>query len=124
LQIFVTGLHHIEYTRNRVSSAILLFYWLFILVVDGIKLRTRIMNEDYNANSTQFVFFASSYGLSFIIFVLENMDKPKSQYIMLEEDEVCVLRAWEINKHILKKYIFLQQISLIHQRKRQISLVD
>lgn len=88
MQIFVTGLHHIEFTRNRVSSAVLLFYWLFILVVDGIKLRTRILNDDYHTNSTQFVLFATSYALSFIIFVLENKDKPKTQYIMLEEDEV------------------------------------
>lgn len=81
-------MHHIEYTRNRVSSAVLLFFWLFVLIADGVKLRTRIMNHDYNTDSTQFALFSLSYALSFIVFALENKDRPKSQYIMLEEDEV------------------------------------
>lgn len=88
-QLFVSGLHHIEYQRNRISSAVLLFFWLFIVLIDGIKLRTRMMNDEQYTNSTQFVLFATSYGLSIIIFALENMERPKSQYIMLEEDEVC-----------------------------------
>ncbi|KAI7889943.1 multi drug resistance-associated protein MRP [Mucor mucedo] len=85
--IFVTGLHHIEYTRNRVSSATLLFFWLFVLAADGVKLRTRIMNHDYDTNAIQFALFSLSYALSLVIFALENKDRPKSQYIMLEEDE-------------------------------------
>lgn len=46
------------------------------------------MNRDYSTNAIQFALFSLSYALSFVIFVLENKDRPKSQYIMLEEDEV------------------------------------
>lgn len=85
-------MHHIEYTRNRVSSAVLLFFWLFVLISDGIKLRTRIMDGEYDTNFKQFALFATGYALTFIIFVLENKSKPKSQHIMLEdEDEVRLL---------------------------------
>lgn len=81
-------MHHLEYTRNRVSSAVLLFFWLFVLIVDGVKLRTRIMNHEYEISAIQFALFALSYTLSFVIFGLENKDRPKTQYIMLDEDEV------------------------------------
>jgi ATP-binding cassette subfamily C (CFTR/MRP) protein 1 len=57
-------------------------------MVDGAKLRTRVMNDEQYTNSTQFILFATSYGLSIIIFALENLERPKSQYIMLEDDEV------------------------------------
>ncbi|KAI8362629.1 multi drug resistance-associated protein MRP [Blakeslea trispora] len=85
--VFVIGLHHLEYTRNRISSAVLLFFWLFIIIVDGFKLRTQILDDKYYTNSTQFVLFAIAFALSVTMFVLENIPRPKSQYIMLEEDE-------------------------------------
>ncbi|KAI8366373.1 multi drug resistance-associated protein MRP [Choanephora cucurbitarum] len=85
--VFVIVLHHLEYTRNRVASAILLFFWLFIIIVDGFKLRTQILDDKYYTNSTQFGLFATSFALSVIVFALENIPRPKSQYIMLEEDE-------------------------------------
>ncbi|CEP11799.1 hypothetical protein [Parasitella parasitica] len=86
ITIFVIVLHHIEYNRNRVSSAVLLFYWLFVIIVDGIKLRTKIMNDAPYTDGTQFGLFVANYVLAVIIFGLENMQRPKTQYIMLEED--------------------------------------
>lgn len=81
-------LHHVEYTRNRISSAVLLFYWLFVIIVDGVKLRTRLMSDQQHEDPIHFGLFAVEYLLSFLVFVLENIPKPKSQYIMLEDDEV------------------------------------
>lgn len=89
-QVFVISLHHIEYSRNRISSAVLLFYWLFIIIVDGVKLRTRVLDNEYDTNPTQFGLFVLSYALSLVVFVLENLERPKTQYIMLEEDEVNI----------------------------------
>ncbi|KAF7729547.1 hypothetical protein EC973_004221 [Apophysomyces ossiformis] len=84
---FVVGLHHLEYTRNRISSAVLLFYWMFVLIADSIKLRTLLLMNEPAINPTQFGLFAVSFALSFVIFILENLNRPKSQYVMLEEDE-------------------------------------
>ncbi|KAG0166831.1 hypothetical protein DFQ30_006735 [Apophysomyces sp. BC1015] len=85
--LFAVALHHLEYTRNRISSAVLLFYWMFVLIADSIKLRTLLMTNQHAADSTQFGLFAVSFALSFVMFVLENISRPKSQYIMLEENE-------------------------------------
>ncbi|KAI9475895.1 MAG: multi drug resistance-associated protein MRP [Benjaminiella poitrasii] len=86
--LFVTALHYVEYTRNRVASGVLLFYWLFVIIVNCIKLRTYIMNGDQYNDPTQFRFFAMNSVLAVVIFILENIERPKSQYIMLEEDEL------------------------------------
>lgn len=80
-------MHHIEYTRNRVSSAVLLFYWLFVIIVQSVKLRTRLLNHDYETQLTQFILFCIYSGLSVVIFCLENVSKPKGQYILLEEND-------------------------------------
>ncbi|KAI8377534.1 multi drug resistance-associated protein MRP [Radiomyces spectabilis] len=86
--LFVVALHHVEYTRNRISSAVLLFYWLFVIIADGIKLRALLMMDQPSTDPAQFVLFAVSYGLALVIFVFENLNRPKKQYIMLEEDEL------------------------------------
>ncbi|KAG1554327.1 hypothetical protein G6F51_000001 [Rhizopus arrhizus] len=87
MMVFVIVLHHIEYTRNRVSSAVLLFYWLFVILVNGTKLRTQILSHVYETQSVPFILFGIYSGLSLVIFVLENIPKPKSQYILLEEND-------------------------------------
>lgn len=89
MQIFAIVLHHLEYTRNRISSAVLLFYWLFVLVVDCVKLRTAVLSDLPVLDPAPFALFAIGSVLSLVVFILENLPKPKSQYVMLEEDEVC-----------------------------------
>ncbi|KAI8093508.1 multi drug resistance-associated protein MRP [Halteromyces radiatus] len=84
--IFAIGLHHLEYFRNQISSAVLLFYWLFVLIVDGIKLRTLLLLQQQTSDSVQFSLFVISFALSLLMFVLECTVRPKSQYVLLEED--------------------------------------
>ncbi|KAL0096556.1 multi drug resistance-associated protein MRP [Phycomyces blakesleeanus] len=84
---FATGLHQLEYTRNRIPSAVLLFYWLFVQFANATKLRTLLLLKLNEKNSTQFGLFVTISALSLFIFILENIKRPKSQYIMLEDDE-------------------------------------
>lgn len=93
VQLFVIALHHLEYTRNRIASAVLLFYWLFVLVADVIKLRTLILSHQPVLDAAQFGMFAVSSSLSLIMFILENIPRPKSQYVMLEEDAVSFAKG-------------------------------
>ncbi|KAI9470014.1 MAG: multi drug resistance-associated protein MRP [Benjaminiella poitrasii] len=87
--IFVTILHHLEYTRNKISSGVLLFYWLFDIIVGTIKLRTLIISHGKTGNHPDhFAMYLIKYALSIIIFTLENISRPRSQYIMLEEEDV------------------------------------
>jgi hypothetical protein len=81
-------LHHIEYTRNPISSAILLFFWLFEIIVNSIKFRTRVIDHQFEYDAVVFGLFVITYILSITMFALECMGRPKGQYILLEEDEV------------------------------------
>ncbi|CDH53086.1 abc metal ion [Lichtheimia corymbifera JMRC:FSU:9682] len=85
--LFATGMHHLEYTRNRIASAVLLFYWMFVLFANVVKLRTLLMMHQHELDPTRFILFATSASLGAVMFVLENVPRPKSQYVMLEEDE-------------------------------------
>jgi hypothetical protein len=79
MTLYIIVLHHVEYTRNRISSAVLLFYWLFVIIADGVKLRTRLMSDQQHEDPIHFGLFAVEYLLSFLVFVLENIPKPMSQ---------------------------------------------
>ncbi|ORX59695.1 multi drug resistance-associated protein MRP [Hesseltinella vesiculosa] len=87
--VFVIALHRLEYLRNKIPSAVLLFYWLFVLFIDGVKLRTDLMLHQYATDSVQFSLFTVTYILALTIFTLECRHRPKSQYILLDEDMDC-----------------------------------
>lgn len=92
--MFVVVLHHMEYTRNKISSGVLLFYWLFEIIAGSIKLRTLIVSHGKTGNHPDhFAMYLIRFALSIIIFILENVPRPQNQYIMLhnEDDEVYKL---------------------------------
>ncbi|RUS27181.1 ABC transporter transmembrane region-domain-containing protein [Jimgerdemannia flammicorona] len=85
--LFALVLHHFEFTRSRLSSTVLLFYWLLVIIVDGVKLRTLIGLGHHNSELGLFMTFTTSYILSFCMFVLESISKPKSEYLLIDEDQ-------------------------------------
>ncbi|KAI9315926.1 multi drug resistance-associated protein MRP [Dichotomocladium elegans] len=101
--VLAIGLHHLEYSRNRIASAVLLFYWLFVLFANATKLRTLLMMHLHETAPTEFAFFASSSVLGAAMFVLENIPRPRSQYVMLEEDEH---ESPELNTNIFRRLTF------------------
>ena len=62
-----------------------------MLIAGGIKLRTLITLDQYTHDPPQFALFVVSYALGLFVFVLELIPRPKSQYVMLEEDEVSLI---------------------------------
>ncbi|KAI8881443.1 multi drug resistance-associated protein MRP [Backusella circina FSU 941] len=87
--IFATILHHFEYTRSRAQSGVLLFYWLFEVIASTIKLRTLIISHGSTGNHPDhFAMYLIRYSLTVIIFILENIPRPKSQHIMLEDEDM------------------------------------
>ncbi|OAD00212.1 hypothetical protein MUCCIDRAFT_166009 [Mucor lusitanicus CBS 277.49] len=84
----VIVLHHLEYTRNKISSGVLLFYWLFEIVAGCIKLRTMIISHGKTSNHPDhFAMYLIRFALSIIIFILELVPRPQSQYIMLQDED-------------------------------------
>lgn len=71
----------------------MLIYWLMELIVGAIKLRTMIISHgSTGSRPDHFAMYLIRYALTIFIFILENVPKPKSQYIMLDdEDEVNII---------------------------------
>ncbi|GAB5588211.1 hypothetical protein Unana1_03111 [Umbelopsis nana] len=88
VMIFVVALHYLEYTRERIASTVLLFFWLFTIVTQGIKLHTLISLDAHHQDISGFVLYVAQLSLSVTMFVLENIPRPKSEYMLLDEDEM------------------------------------
>ncbi|ORX44614.1 multi drug resistance-associated protein MRP [Hesseltinella vesiculosa] len=98
--VFVIVLHHYEYTRSRVQSGVLLFFWLFYVLVHGAKLRTQWLVEDPARGVCSFVL-----AMACLMFFLELKRRPKCQAIALEEDEKEVTP--ELDSHIFSRITFM-----------------
>ncbi|KAI8072721.1 multi drug resistance-associated protein MRP [Gongronella butleri] len=98
--IFAIVLHHYEYTRNRIQSGVLLFFWLFFVLVHGIKLRTQWLMDDPAKHMT-----SVAWALALAVFLLELKRRPKRQAIALDEDEKEVTP--ENDCHIFARILFM-----------------
>ncbi|KAG2214416.1 hypothetical protein INT47_000972 [Mucor saturninus] len=86
--LLATLLHHFEYTRNPISSGVLLIYWLLEIILGGVKLRTMLITHRSTENhSDHFAIYLIRYALTVLVFVLENIPKPKRQYIFLDDED-------------------------------------
>ncbi|KAI8088846.1 multi drug resistance-associated protein MRP [Halteromyces radiatus] len=108
--VFLIHLHHLEYTRNRIQSAVLLFYWLFALIIDGIKLRSLLAIGN---DSMPIVLYGVTFLLTMTIFILENIKRPKRQYISLDEDDSSMNP--EENSNIFSRLTFAWMTPLIQK---------
>ena len=84
-------MHYLEYSRNKISSGVLLFYWFFVLIANSIKLRTLIILDKPSLEPTQFGLFVVNATLSLTVFILELTPRPKCQYVLLEDDTVSLI---------------------------------
>jgi ATP-binding cassette, subfamily C (CFTR/MRP), member 1 len=84
----VVALHYLEYTRERIASTVLLFFWLLTISAQAIKVHTLVTLDVHKSDISGFVLFVTSFALSVVMFALENVPRPKSEYMLLDEDEV------------------------------------
>lgn len=82
------------------------------IVVGGVKLRTYILQhrDADNDRPDHFALYLICYALTLFIFVLENIPKPKRQYVMLDdEDEVnrecCIYHMISVFEQFIFFYI-------------------
>lgn len=81
-------IHHYEHDRSRVSSGVLLFFWLDFIILHGVQLRASISLEDHKQRLPRLIVLSTIEGLGIGIFVLEWLvPKKKSYYAALEDDE-------------------------------------
>ncbi|KAJ3209348.1 hypothetical protein HDU67_006264 [Dinochytrium kinnereticum] len=84
--IFAAFLHHIEHFRCSIGSTALLFFWLFDIIASSVKLRTAWLSGnplEWPHPLLDLSIKALVVALALIVFVLENLPKPKPYYSSL-----------------------------------------
>ncbi|KAH9270061.1 hypothetical protein BASA83_007891 [Batrachochytrium salamandrivorans] len=85
IYLLAAALHHYEHFYSRLSSSILLFFWLGSIIAHGIVLRTSILLDIQTTRPLYFSFVVSSLVLSLFVFIVENLPKPQSYYLSLDD---------------------------------------
>ncbi|KAF2858159.1 hypothetical protein K470DRAFT_260080 [Piedraia hortae CBS 480.64] len=91
VSLLVVGyVQYIEHWRSRVPNGVVLFYWLFLLIAYGVKLRSLISQQLFQSQTPYFILFAVGVGLAALEFGLEWL-VPKAQpsYEALGENDEC-----------------------------------
>lgn len=87
--LFAFSLHHLEHIRNSspVPSGVLLFYWLGMMLVDGIK-EYGMIDADVSHQLLYFILFSVVLGGEVLIFALEYLvPKGTKEYHLLHQGE-------------------------------------
>lgn len=83
-------IQYIEHWRSRNANGVVLFYWLLLLIVFSIKLRSFIAQGIYQQHLAFFIVYCISVGLAGLEFVLEWLvPKQVSAYDALGDDDEC-----------------------------------
>lgn len=83
-------IQYIEHWRSRVPNAVVLIYWLFLVIVDGIKLRSLISQQLHTQHRAYFAVFTASVGLTLLSLILEWLvPKRVSAYDALGDEDEC-----------------------------------
>lgn len=119
----------LEHWRSRQPNGVVLFYWLFLLVAYGVKLRSLISQRTFQARLPYFVTFCVGFGLAALEFALEYLvPKKQSAYDALGDEDECPIEyadifsiltfSWmtPLMKHGYK--VYLTQDDLWNLRKR------
>lgn len=93
----IFAIQYLEHWRSRCPNGVVLFYWLLLLVVYGVKLRSLISQELYTKHLPYFVTFCIGLGLALTEFILEYMvPKKKSLYDALGAEDECPMETADI----------------------------
>jgi len=88
---------YIEHWRSRVPNAVVLVYWLFLLIVYGIKLRSLVSQQLHRLHLPYFAVFAVSTALAAVELILEWLvPKSVSAYDALGDEDECPLERANI----------------------------
>jgi ATP-binding cassette, subfamily C (CFTR/MRP), member 1 len=88
--VVIAYVQYVEHWRARVANGVVLIYWLFLIIVYGVKLRSLVSQELHKQFLPYFVTFSVSLGLSVLEFVLEWLvPKRVSAYDALGDEDEC-----------------------------------
>lgn len=90
-------IQYIEHWRARQANGVVLVFWLMLLIVYAVKLRSLISQQLYRTNLAYFVTFTVSVGLAAVEFALEWLiSKRLSDYDALGDEDECPIEYADI----------------------------
>ena len=88
---------YIEHWRSRQPNGVVLFYWLFLLIAYGVKLRSLITQQAFNSRLSYFITFCVGFGLAVFEFTLEYLvPKKQSAYDALGDEDECPIEYADV----------------------------
>lgn len=79
-----------EHWRSRQPNGVVLFYWVFYLIVHGVKLQSLVARKAYLNRLPYFITFNVNLGLALLEFILEYfVPKKQSAYDALGDEDEC-----------------------------------
>ena len=88
--VVISAVQYIEHWRSRQPNGIVLFYWLFLLIAFGVKLRSLISQQVFRLRLPYFITFCVSFALAALEFALEYLvSKKQSAYDSLGHEDEC-----------------------------------
>ncbi|KAK2780714.1 hypothetical protein FQN52_002082 [Onygenales sp. PD_12] len=86
----IYAVQYYEHWRSRQPNGVVLFYWLFLMIVYGVKLRSLVSQQAYLHHLPYFITFNIGLGLAIIEFALEYfIEKQQSDYDALGDEDEC-----------------------------------
>ena len=95
--VVIGGVQYVEHWRSRQPNGIVLFYWLFLLIAYGVKLRSLVSQQAFNNRMPYFIAFCVSFGLAVVEFALEYLvPKKQSAYDALGDEDECPIEYADV----------------------------
>ena len=95
--IIVGTVQYLEHWRSRQPNGVVLFYWLFLLIAFGVKLRSFISQQTFRVRTPYFAVFCISFALAVAEFVLEYLiPKKQSAYSVLGDEDECPIEYADV----------------------------
>ncbi|KAI9818464.1 MAG: hypothetical protein M1827_000523 [Pycnora praestabilis] len=86
----IFSIQYLEHWRARQANGVVLFYWLFLLIGFGVKLRSLVARHTYENHLSYFVTFCVTFGLAVLEFALEWLvPKKQNPYDALGSEDEC-----------------------------------
>ena len=93
----IGSVQYLEHWRSRQPNGVVLFYWLFLLIAFGVKLRSLISQQAFRVRLPYFFTFCVSFGLAASEFALEYLvPKKQSAYDSLGDEDECPIEYADV----------------------------
>lgn len=95
--VTIGTVQYLEHWRSRQPNGIVLFYWLFLLIAFGVKLRSLVSQQSYRYRTPYFIVFCVSFALALVEFILEYLvPKRQSAYSALGDKDECPIEYADV----------------------------